>query len=72
MCVFGSLMMSTCIRNVCTFIDIDVINVIISIHRSDVQMKTFLETMHTRFGKISTKKSGQGLKKLSHREKFIE
>ena len=38
---------------------------------SVTQLKTFFETMRTRFGKISTKKSGQGAKQLSHREKFI-
>ena len=41
------------------------------IHISVMQVKTFFETMRTRFGKISAKKSGQGLKKLSHREQFI-
>ena len=43
----------------------------IFIHISVMQVKTFFETMRTRFGKISAKKSGQGLKKLSHREQFM-
>ena len=42
-----------------------------SIFISVTQLKCFFETMRTRFGKIATKKSGQGLQHLSHREKFI-
>ena len=71
MCVLSCVLMISCKCNISCFIHTHVIPYIICIKISDMQIKTFFETMRTRFGKISAKKSGQGLKKLSHREQFI-
>ena len=71
MCVFTYVVMIACMCNIYIFTHIYLINYMTFINISDMQIKIFFETMRTRFGKISSKKSGQGLKKLSHREQFI-